>query len=55
MRPPILLDNTVLTNFALVNRVELVFKLWESNCTTTMAVMTEYQTGVASGLLPAKA
>lgn len=55
MTPPILLDNTILTNFALVNRVDLVFKLWGTNCTTTTAVMTEYQTGVTSGLLPANA
>lgn len=55
MTPPILLDNTVLTNFAFVNGVNLVFKLWGPNCTTTTAVMAEYQTGVASGLLPANA
>jgi predicted nucleic acid-binding protein len=49
----VLLDNTVLTNFALVNRPDLVLDLWGSGSATTLAVMTEYQAGVTSRGLPA--
>jgi predicted nucleic acid-binding protein len=49
----VLLDNTVLTNFALVNRPDLVLDLWSSSSATTSAVMTEYQAGVTSRSLPA--
>jgi predicted nucleic acid-binding protein len=49
----VLLDNTVLTNFALVNRPDLVLDLWGSGSATTSAVMTEYQAGVTSRGLPA--
>lgn len=48
----VLLDNTVLTNFALVNRPDLVLDLWGSGSATTSAVMTEYQAGVTSRGLP---
>jgi predicted nucleic acid-binding protein len=47
----VLLDNTVLTNFALVNRADLVLGLWGEACGTTTAVLNEYQAGVESGLL----
>ena len=49
----VLLDNTVLTNFALVNRPDLVLDLWGSSSATTPAVMTEYQAGVTSRGFPA--
>jgi predicted nucleic acid-binding protein len=52
---PVLLDNTILTNFALVDRAELVTRLWPTAACTTAAVMAEYAVGVAEGLLPADA
>lgn len=51
MSNPVLLDNTVLTNFALVNRADLVLELWGEACATTPAVLNEYQVGIESGLL----
>jgi predicted nucleic acid-binding protein len=48
----VLLDNTVLTNFALVDRSDLVLDLWGADSVTTSAVMTEYQAGVTSRGLP---
>jgi len=44
----VLLDNTALTNFALVGRPDLVLDLWGPDCATTMAVMAEYRAGIAS-------
>lgn len=41
----ILLDNTVLTNLALLQQTELVFRLWSEDACTTPAVMLEYQAG----------
>jgi hypothetical protein len=49
-----LLDNTELTNFALVNRADLVIKLWGKHCATTTAAIAEYQTGIKTRSLPAK-
>lgn len=49
---PILLDNTALTNFALVGRADLILDLWRPDCATTTAVMAEYQAGIASRGLP---
>jgi predicted nucleic acid-binding protein len=46
------LDATVLTNFALVNRPDLIERLWPGNAVTTAAAMLEYQAGVASRQLP---
>jgi len=48
----ILLDNTVLTNFALVGRAGLVTAVWR-DAGTTAAVMAEYQVGVTRHGLPA--
>ncbi len=48
----ILLDNTVLTNFVLVDRTDLVMRLWPQAACTTLSVLAEYRAGVASGLLP---
>ncbi len=49
----VFLDNTVLTNFALVGRSDLVLNLWGEACATTPSVMEEYQAGVFSrGLSP---
>jgi predicted nucleic acid-binding protein len=52
---PILLDNTVLTNFALVGRPDLVLSLWGELACTTPAVQNEYQVAVAAGLVSATA
>jgi predicted nucleic acid-binding protein len=49
----VLLDNTVLTNFALVDRPDLVLELWDTNCATTTEVMAEYQAGIVGHGLPA--
>lgn len=48
----ILLDNTILTNLALVEYTEIVFHLWKAPVYTTQAVMQEYQTAVRLNLLP---
>jgi predicted nucleic acid-binding protein len=50
---PVILDNTVLTNFALVGRADLVTHLWPTKACTTPPVLDEYRSGVASGLVPA--
>ena len=55
MKRLVLLDNTVLTNLALVNRVDLVIRFWGGAACTTASVIAEYQIGVQSGLLPADA
>jgi predicted nucleic acid-binding protein len=52
---PVILDNTVLTNFALVGRADLVMRLWPTTACTTEAVLDEYQSGAGSGLVPADA
>jgi predicted nucleic acid-binding protein len=49
-----LLDNTVLTNFALVGQDRLPARLWPGACTTT-AAFGEYLDGVAAGAVPADA
>lgn len=51
MSRPVLLDNTILTNFALINRPDLVYSLWSDACTTP-SVQTEYAAGVITGQLP---
>lgn len=55
MTPSIVLDNTVLTNFALVNRAHWVIDLLGDDAWTTTAVVAEYEAGVVSGALPAAA
>lgn len=52
---PVLLDNTVLTNLALVGRAGLVLRLWPSGTCTTLSVLDEYGAAAARGLLPADA
>jgi predicted nucleic acid-binding protein len=46
------LDATVLTNFALVNRPDLISRLWAGIAVTTSATMGEYQAGVVSRQFP---
>jgi predicted nucleic acid-binding protein len=50
---PVVLDNTVLSNFALVRRADLVYSLWPTTAWTTPAVWAEHSAGVAAGHLPA--
>lgn len=52
---PVLFDNTVLTNLALVRRSDLVMHLWPTAACTTPDAVAEYQAGVAVGLLPSDA
>lgn len=47
-----MLDNTLLSNFASVRRVDLVLQLWGEAVYTTPAAFAEYEAGVAGGLLP---
>ena len=49
----VVLDNTVLTNFALVGRAGLVTHLWSTSVCTTSPVLDEYRSGAVSGLVPA--
>ncbi|MBC8503968.1 MAG: DUF3368 domain-containing protein [Anaerolineales bacterium] len=49
---PVLLDNTVLTNFGLAQRPDLPHTLWPNRGCTTLMVMEEYYAGVQGGGLP---
>jgi len=51
----VLLDNTVLTNFALVGQDDLPTLLWADVACTTTAAYGEYLAGAAAGILPAGA
>lgn len=44
----LLLDNTILSNFGLVRRPDVLFDLWGTLMVTTRSVMNEYQNGVLS-------
>jgi predicted nucleic acid-binding protein len=48
----LLLDNTVLSNFALVGRIELLTKALGSQVATTPQVMDEFNEGIARGRVP---
>jgi predicted nucleic acid-binding protein len=52
---PVVLDNTVLTNLAVVDRADLVKRLWPKTACTTSAILDEYRAGAVSGLVPADA
>jgi predicted nucleic acid-binding protein len=52
MSRPVLLDNTVLSNLALVGQDDLPFRLWGEAAATTAASRAEYQAGVEAGLIP---
>ena len=49
----LLLDNTVLSNFAYVDRTDLVLTLRSVRCASTTAVLAEYASGVTQRNLPA--
>jgi len=48
----ILLNNTVLSNFGLINRMELLRRAVEGRAGTTEEVVREFQRGVELGYLP---
>lgn len=48
----LLLDNTVLSNFVLVNRIELLTEALGNEVATTPQVIGEFNDGVARGRLP---
>ena len=49
----VILDNTVLTNFARVRSANLLFALWSGMVCTTPAAIAEYDVASAKGILPA--
>jgi predicted nucleic acid-binding protein len=53
--PMVFIDSTVLSNFALIGRTDLVYSLWHDSARTTKAVMEEYQAGSDVLNLPEKA
>lgn len=53
--PTILLDNTILSNFALIGRIDLIYSLWPNVACTTMSVLEEYQAGTEVLNMPEKA
>lgn len=52
MSKPVLLDNTVLVNFASANPAGLVLDSALGRVCTTPAVISEYETGVVEGYVP---
>jgi predicted nucleic acid-binding protein len=48
----VLLDNTILTNFALVGLTPILRELWGKRVATTEEVLEEYAAGVETGKLP---
>ncbi len=52
MPGPIILDNTVLSNLAIVGRADLVAMLWAGRACTTQDVMDEYRAAADVGVLP---
>ncbi len=48
----LLLDNTVLSNFALVSRIDLLVEAMKGQISTTAQVIDEFNDGVARGRLP---
>jgi predicted nucleic acid-binding protein len=48
----LLLDNTVLSNFALVDRIDLLVDALGSQVATTPQVIAEFNDGIARGRLP---
>jgi predicted nucleic acid-binding protein len=50
-----ILDNTVLSNFAGINRPEIVLQLWRESACTTPGVLSEYQKAVLTRKYPSDA
>jgi predicted nucleic acid-binding protein len=51
----VVLDNTVLSNFALAQIASVIFMLWGDQVCTTPDVISEYHAGIMSAGLPASA
>jgi len=51
----VLLDNTVLTNFARADSIQLALDVWLGDACSTSDVLAEYQAGVLGHSLPADA
>jgi predicted nucleic acid-binding protein len=51
----VVLDNTVLTNFGLLRRTDLVTKLWPGSLGITPEVLAEYRAGIQAVGLPTDA
>ncbi|MGD8245666.1 MAG: DUF3368 domain-containing protein [Anaerolineae bacterium] len=51
----VLLDNTVLSNLALVGQADLVFHVWPEGVASTPQVLSEYGMAARAGLLPPQA
>ena len=52
MPQPVILDNTVLSNLAAVDRTDLPSRLWGDRITTTKDAIAEHEAAVVSGLFP---
>jgi predicted nucleic acid-binding protein len=48
----VLLDNTVLTNYALVNRLDIFTALWKENVYAPQEVVLEYNAGIQGARVP---
>jgi hypothetical protein len=48
----ILMENTVLTNYALVSRLDIFTALWKKNVYAPQEVVREYKVGVKRSLVP---
>ena len=48
----VLVDNTVLSNFALVHKIQLLTTALAGEATTTSQVIEEFRAGIANGRLP---
>ncbi len=55
MTRPVVIDNTVLTNLAIVGRPDLIALIWAGHASTTPEVMDEYRVASEAGLLPTAA
>jgi predicted nucleic acid-binding protein len=48
----VLLDTTILTNFARVGQTQVISDLWGEQICTTVAALREYQSGISTAGLP---
>jgi predicted nucleic acid-binding protein len=55
MNDLVVLDNTILSNFALIKRADLVFSLWPGKASTTTMVMGEYLSANDKSIFPPEA
>jgi predicted nucleic acid-binding protein len=55
MASVVFLDNTILSNFAMLGRTDLIYSLWPDVACTTKSVLEEYQAGTDILDLPGEA